>query len=86
MLEDEGTYLPDHELIVTTVGNMIDIRCREEVIRNIGNDVAIAIAPLHRGRNALQIADKLLGEATQLRIGIALDLAAASGPVPGSRP
>lgn len=86
MLDDEGTYLPDHELIVTTVGNMVDIRCREEIIRDIGNDVAIAIAPLHRGRNALQIADVPLVEATQLRIGIALDLVAASAPVPGSRP
>lgn len=65
---------------------MVDIRCREEIIRNIGNDVGIAVAPLHRGRNALQVADELLGEATQLRIGIALDRAAASGPVPGSRP
>lgn len=65
---------------------MIDIRCREEIIRNIGIDIRITIPPLRGGRNAFQLACELFGQATQLRIGIALDLVIVTGPVPGSRP
>jgi len=57
-----GHDLPDHELVVARVGDMVDVRSSEEIVRNISVDVARAGAPSNVGRDAVDAADQLLVE------------------------
>lgn len=59
---------PDHELVVTRVGDVIDIRCSEQVVRDISVDVAGAGAPFDRCRDTVDAADQLLRECELINI------------------
>lgn len=54
--------LPDHEFVVSTIRDMVDIGCREQIVGNISVDVGVVVAPLHRSRDAVDLTDELLGE------------------------
>lgn len=56
----KGTEIPDHEFIVTTVGIVVYICGREQVIRDIGADIGVVVAPFHRTRNTSNLTDMLL--------------------------
>lgn len=85
VLEHWSVILPNHQLIVTTVSDMIDISRSEQIICHVGVDVRIIVAPLHSGRNAANTADQLFGQG-HLGVRIAFDLATISRPCPGRMP
>ena len=64
---------------------MVDVGGREEVVRHIGVDVGVVVAPVHGGGDAVDAADELLSEA-QLRVGVALHAAGAARPGPAGVP
>lgn len=68
----ESVVLPDHEFIVTTVSDMVDISRGEQIVRDIGVDVGVVVAPLHRSWNTANLANELLGEC-KIRVGVTLD-------------
>lgn len=77
--------LPNHELVVTAVGDVVDIGGREEIVGDIGVDVGVAVGPRDRGGNAADLADQLLVEG-DARVGVGLDVGVATAPVPGGGP
>ena len=77
--------LPDHELVVAAVGDMVDVRRSEEVVRDIGIDVGVVVAPLDGGRDGGDIADEFFIQ-VNLRVSVALDLVVGAGPLPGGGP
>ena len=76
-----GANVPDHELIVAAVRYVVDVRRGEQVVRDVGVDVGVVVAPRHGGGDGGDVADELLGEA-DLRVGVALDLVVRAGPLP----
>lgn len=76
---------PEHELIITTIGDMVYISGGEQIVRHVRSDISIAIAPFRIGRDALDLADQHLGELDS-GIRVAFDLVFAAGPCPGSVP
>lgn len=57
-----GRSSPDHELVITGVGDVVDVRSSEQIVRNIGVNVAGAGAPSDRSRDTVDAADQLLRE------------------------
>jgi len=64
---------------------MVHVRSGEQVVRDIGIDVAGRGAPLHARLDAADLADELLGEG-DLAVGVGLDLVGAALPVPLGAP
>jgi hypothetical protein len=74
-------HSPDHEPVVTAGRIVTGIRCGEEIVRDIGVDVGVVVAPLNRGGNSADVAHVLLVHAIHAVVGIALDAGALVGPV-----
>jgi hypothetical protein len=79
---EEGKSVPDHELIITTAVDMIRIRSREHVIRNVASHAVHIILPLERRRHALHLADNAALVQDLARVRIALDIILAASPRP----
>ena len=77
--------IPDHQLVITTVSHVVDIRSREQIVRNIGVDAGVGVAPDCRRLELVDIADQRLGQEI-VAVGVALDFAAAARPLPLGRP
>lgn len=76
-------HSPDHKLIVTTVGNMVGVSSREEIVGNVGANVGAAVGPSSSRLHVADGADDALGANLESRVGVRLDvvLAARPGPV-----
>lgn len=76
-------HSPDHKLIVTTVGNMVGVSSREEIVGNVGANVGAAVRPSSSRLHVADGADDALGANLKSRVGVGLDvvLAARPGPV-----
>lgn len=76
---------PDHQLIVTTVGSVVLVSCSEEIIGNIGVDIAIVVFPFGGGFDARKLANKLYVK-LHARVWEGLDRAVGAGPGPLGMP
>jgi hypothetical protein len=77
---------PDHKLIVTTVGNMIRVGSREEIVGNVGANVGTAVGPSSSRLHVADGADDALGANLESRVGVRLDVVLAAGPGPVNVP
>jgi hypothetical protein len=75
-------HLPDHKLVVAATVDMIRIRGRENVIRNVAAHIIDIILPLDRRRHALDLADQVTFIENATCIRIALDVVFGSSPCP----
>ena len=73
---------PDHQLVVARRRSMVDIPCREQVIRHIRADISVTNTPLRSSRHGGDPADKLLIEVLR-GVGVALDVVLPAVPLPG---
>lgn len=79
-------HSPDHKLIVTTVGNMVRVSSREEIVGNVGANVGAAVGPSSSRLHVADGADDALGANLESRVGIRLDIVLATGPGPVNVP
>ena len=68
---------PGHELVVTAVGDVVDVGGREQVVGHVGVDAGVAVAPLHRGRDGGDGRDVLLGQG-RVDVGVGLDMSSTN--------
>lgn len=61
---------PDHELVVARVGDVVDVGGGEEVVADVGADVARVVGPADGRRDAADLADELFVEG-DARVGVA---------------
>jgi hypothetical protein len=81
-----GEGLPDHELVVTGALVVVGVSSREDVVGDVGADVARLVVPGNAGGHALDVANlEALGELLA-GVGVALDIVLAALPVPCSGP
>lgn len=79
-------HSPDHKLIVTTVGNMVGVGSREEIVGNVGANVGTAVGPSSSRLHVADGADDALGANLESRVGVRLDVVLAAGPGPVNVP
>ena len=57
--------VPDHQFIVATISDMVDICSGKQVVRHIGSEsVGVVVVPTSRRRDAADLADKFFGESS----------------------
>jgi hypothetical protein len=79
---NQSRNVPDHELVVTGALVVVGVGSREDVVGDVGADVAGLVVPGDAGGHALDVADlEALGELLA-GVGVALDIVLAALPVP----
>lgn len=61
---------------------MVRVCGREQVVGNVGAEVVPEVSPLGLRRDAADVAEQLLARQHAARVGEALDVVVAAGPVP----
>lgn len=74
---------PDHDLVLLVAARG---RAGEEVVGDVGDDVAAGVAPLPGGGDRRDGAELLLLDVREDDVGVRLDLALAAGPRPAGVP
>jgi hypothetical protein len=87
-VEDRGRYrsLPDHEFVITTALVMVGIRSSENVVSNVGANVARLVVPLDVGGHALDLAHVQASRELLANIGVTLNIVLATLPRPAGGP
>lgn len=57
-----GGYLPDHELVVSAAGSVVDVLGGKEIISNVASDIGGVIGPVCLGLQICKLTHRLFGK------------------------
>lgn len=75
-------HLPDHQLVVTAVSDVVRVRGSEKIVSNVGANVGSAVRPSSGGLHVADGAEEALVADLKTRVGVGLNIVLATGPGP----